>query len=70
MLNAGLFEKVIDELHEKLSYLILYFQGEPFLHPHFADLVAYASAHNIYTATSTNAHFLSEPNAVAIVKAD
>jgi radical SAM protein with 4Fe4S-binding SPASM domain len=68
MLNAGLFEKVIDELHEKLSYLILYFQGEPFLHPHFADLVAYASAHNIYTATSTNAHFLSEPNAVAIVK--
>lgn len=63
MLQKELFQKLIDELHENLIYLILYFQGEPYLHPDFFDLVNYASQKNIFTATSTNAHFLTPENA-------
>ena len=63
MLPEDLFKKTIDELHETLLYLIFYFQGEPYLHNGFLDLVKYASEKGIYTATSTNAHFLHDQNA-------
>ena len=46
-----------------LSYLTFYFQGEPFLHPGFLNMVNYASKKGIYTATSTNAHYLTEATA-------
>lgn len=59
MLDPHLFQKVIDELCLTLSYLTFYFQGEPYLNPSFLDMVAYASSKGIYTATSTNAHFLA-----------
>ena len=62
------FQKIIDELHEPLMYLILYFQGEPYLNPQFLDLVSYANDKKIYTATSTNAHYLSYENARETVK--
>ncbi|WP_448529261.1 SPASM domain-containing protein [Raineya sp.] len=63
LLEKEFYQKTIDELSSHLLYLILYFQGEPYLHPHFFDLVTYASQKNIYTATSTNAHYLHEKNA-------
>lgn len=63
MLGGELFHKTIDELKDTLLYLIFYFQGEPYLHPQFLEMVQYASSRNIYTATSTNAHFLTEANA-------
>ena len=44
-------------------YLIFYFQGEPYLNPKFLDMVKYASDKGIYTATSTNAHYLNDENA-------
>jgi radical SAM protein with 4Fe4S-binding SPASM domain len=63
MLNKDFFGKTIDELHKELLYLIFYFQGEPYLNPDFLDMVGYASKKKIYTATSTNAHYLNEANA-------
>ena len=60
MLQEDLFKQTIDELHETLLYLIFYFQGEPYLHPQFIDLVQYAAQKGIYTATSTNAHYLTD----------
>mgnify|MGYP001551239807 CR=1 FL=1 len=57
-LSFELFQKVIDQLSPELFYLILYFQGEPYLNPLFFRFVEYAHAKKIYTATSTNAHFL------------
>jgi radical SAM protein with 4Fe4S-binding SPASM domain len=60
MLPDELFRKTIDELADTLLYLIFYFQGEPYLHPKFLDLVKYASQKGIYTATSTNAHYLND----------
>lgn len=63
MLQNDFFKDTIDQLHKKVSYLIFYFQGEPFLNPKFLEMVTYASGKGIYTATSTNAHFLNEHNA-------
>jgi radical SAM protein with 4Fe4S-binding SPASM domain len=60
MAQDALFKKTIDELGDELIYLILYFQGEPYLNPQFLDMVSYASAKGIYTATSTNAHYLKD----------
>ncbi|WP_422355175.1 SPASM domain-containing protein [Roseivirga pacifica] len=60
MLNDEVYEKVIDELAPRLTYLIFYFQGEPYLNPKFLDHVAFANKRNIYTATSTNAHYLKD----------
>lgn len=63
MLQEKLFKNVIDQLASTLSYLIFYFQGEPYLNPGFLDMVHYASRKGIYTATSTNAHYLTAENA-------
>lgn len=63
MLEEDLFKKTIDELRSSLWYLIFYFQGEPYLNTRFLDLVRYAASKNIYTATSTNAHYLTDENA-------
>lgn len=63
MLEKERFEAVIDELAQTLWYLTFYFQGEPYLHPDFLEMVRYASERGIYTATSTNAHYLSPEKA-------
>jgi radical SAM protein with 4Fe4S-binding SPASM domain len=60
MLQQDFFRKTIDEIHKELLYLIFYFQGEPFLNPDFLEMVKYASTKGIYTATSTNAHYLTD----------
>jgi radical SAM protein with 4Fe4S-binding SPASM domain len=63
MLQQELFKKTIDEISRELLYLIFYFQGEPYLNPSFLDMVKYAHNKGIYTATSTNAHYLTDENA-------
>lgn len=60
MLENKLFEKAIEEMSAHLYYLIFYFQGEPYLNPNFLEMVSFAKKHNIYTATSTNAHYLKD----------
>lgn len=68
MAQESLFIKALDEFSEKAFYLTLYFQGEPFLHPHFSRFVRLASERRLYTATSTNGHFLNENTAQELVK--
>jgi len=60
MLKKDFFSDTIDQLHKELLYLVFYFQGEPYLNPDFLDMVKYASGKKIYTATSTNAHYLTD----------
>jgi MoaA/NifB/PqqE/SkfB family radical SAM enzyme len=67
-LAENTYRRIIDQLHANLLYLILYFQGEPYLNPDFLDVVGYANEKKIYTATSTNAHYLTQKNAEATVK--
>ena len=57
------FKKTIDGLCKNSLYLNFYFQGEPFLHKQFLEMVKYASSKGMYTATSTNAHFLDNETA-------
>jgi radical SAM protein with 4Fe4S-binding SPASM domain len=60
MLDEDIFIKAIDELSPHTTYLILYFQGEPYLNKKFFDYVGYAHSKKLYTATSTNAHYLND----------
>jgi radical SAM protein with 4Fe4S-binding SPASM domain len=60
MLEKDFFSQTIDEIHKDLLYLIFYFQGEPYLNTSFLDMVKYAATKGIYTATSTNAHYLND----------
>src|SRR5215467_2960660 len=63
MLQQDFFKETIDQLSKDLLYLVFYFQGEPYLNPNFLDMVSYASSKGIYTATSTNAHYLNDEHA-------
>ena len=69
-LKSDFFKKMIDELEKELIYLTFYFQGEPYINPDFLDMVNYAHRKGIYTATSTNAHFISPEKAKQIVASD
>ncbi len=60
MLKKDFFTETIDDIHHHLLYLIFYFQGEPYLNTDFLEMVKYASSKGIYTATSTNAHYLTD----------
>lgn len=67
-MNIELFDKFLTESSDFLIYLYFYFQGEPYLHPKFLEMVKMAKKKNIYTVTSTNAHFLTERKAEQTVE--
>lgn len=67
-INIDLFKKMIDTIASHIIYINFYFQGEPYIHPKFLDMVAYAGSKNIYTSTSTNAHFLDDQTAEKTVR--
>jgi radical SAM protein with 4Fe4S-binding SPASM domain len=57
------FKNIIDQLSPTLLYLNLSFQGEPYLHPQFTEMVKYARSKKIYVSSSTNGHFLTTEKA-------
>lgn len=57
------YKTIINQVADHAYYLNFYFQGEPFINPDFLEMVNYAHHKKMYTATSTNAHFLNEENA-------
>lgn len=66
-LNLELHERMLQQVHTSVFYINYYFQGEPFLNPKFLSLIRQAKQYNIYTATSTNAHFIDQKKAREIV---
>ncbi len=68
MLQDQLFEKVILQSKSYLTWLHLYFQGEPFLNPRFLEMVKFADQNKIFTSTSTNAHYLDKVTVDKILK--
>lgn len=66
-LQLDLHQKMLSELSKSVFYINYYFQGEPFLHPDFLELIRQAKKHKIYTVTSTNAHFIDAKKAKEIV---
>jgi radical SAM protein with 4Fe4S-binding SPASM domain len=61
--------EMLDELGKNLFYINYYFQGEPFLNPDFLAFIQEANKRKIYTATSTNAHFIKAQTAEQIIEA-
>ena len=60
LMQPPMFYSIIDQLSPNLSWLTLYFQGEPYMSKYFFDFIAYARSRKIFVATSTNGHFLDE----------
>lgn len=66
-LDLDLHQKMLDQVSKSVFYINYYFQGEPFLHPQFLELIRQAKKHKIYTASSTNAHFIDQKKAEEII---
>lgn len=66
-LNLEQHENWLRQVKRQTFYINYYFQGEPFLHPQFLELIKAAKQHRMYTATSTNAHFIDAKKAEDIV---
>ena len=66
-LDLALHKKMLAQVAKSVFYINYYFQGEPFLHPQFLELIKEAKKNKVYTATSTNAHFIDAEKAEEIV---
>jgi radical SAM protein with 4Fe4S-binding SPASM domain len=66
-MDEDFHRKLLQQIHRHVFYINYYFQGEPFLHPQFLSFIRTAKSFGIYTATSTNAHFIDECKAREIV---
>ena len=67
-ISKDFFRPVIDELGRHAISVIFYFQGEPYIHPQFLEMVQHAKSKGLYTITSTNAHFLDDETARATIE--
>lgn len=68
MLTVDSFGKIIGGAHQSLWHLNLYFQGEPYMHPDFFELVKEAKKSRLVVETSTNGQFLNYKQAVKTVQ--
>ena len=66
-LDLELHRQMLAQVKKSVFYINYYFQGEPFLHPQFLDLIREAKLAKMYTATSTNAHFIDKAKALEII---
>ena len=66
-LDLNEHQQWLSQLSPTVFYINYYFQGEPFLHPQFLEIIKTAKEKRIYTATSTNAHFIDDKKAKEIV---
>ncbi len=59
-ITTKLFEKIAEEISSHAFYMMLYFQGEPLLHPNISKLISLAREKKIYVTLSTNGNLLNE----------
>jgi len=53
------YETILEKVKDHLIFIYLYFQGEPFIHKDFTEMIRLAKKYHLYTITSTNAHYLT-----------
>lgn len=58
----------LPQLSKQLMYVNFYFQGEPLIHPQLASAIKKVDEAGVFTAISSNAHFLGEKKAEELVK--
>jgi radical SAM protein with 4Fe4S-binding SPASM domain len=68
-MTSNQFSLMIEKVADACGYVTLYFQGEPYINKDFTSIVAECTRRGLYTATSTNAHFLTEAVAEQTIKA-
>ena len=66
-LDLNVHKQMLEQVKKTVFYINYYFQGEPFIHPQFLDLIREAKLAKMYTATSTNAHFIDKAKALEII---
>jgi radical SAM protein with 4Fe4S-binding SPASM domain len=54
------FKSWVKEWKDFVFHINFYFQGEPFIHPQLIKMIQLAHQARIYTAVSTNAHFMNQ----------
>lgn len=62
MLDPDFFNSFVIQIKKHVHSVMFYFQGEPYLNTEFLKMVKRANEHNLYTITSTNAHYLTDDN--------
>jgi radical SAM protein with 4Fe4S-binding SPASM domain len=55
-MSMEVYKKIVDQIHRYSFGLILWNQGEPFLHPDFYEMLRYANEKKLYLMVSTNAN--------------
>ena len=68
MMEPAFFKSLVNDLRPGLASINFYFQGEPFLNTDLHEMIGFAAQRGIYTATSTNAHYLNPENAEKTVR--
>jgi radical SAM protein with 4Fe4S-binding SPASM domain len=63
MLKTDFFSSLLNEIAPTTLAINFYFQGEPFINKQLPEMINEAVKKRIYTATSTNAHFLDSATA-------
>lgn len=63
-LELAVYKKLVDELARDSFMVLLWNQGESFLHPDFLEMVRHASSQGLWTYGSTNGHYLDDPEAL------
>lgn len=67
-LKIAELKKWLDELKQHLMYVNFYFQGEPLIHPNICEAIALADERKIFTAISSNAHFITAAKAEELIQ--
>lgn len=60
LLNLNLFHKLLDEVGNKIMFLVMWNFGEPFLNPGLFEMVKLAKKYHIIVGISTNGHLLDK----------
>jgi radical SAM protein with 4Fe4S-binding SPASM domain len=68
MISVPAFLNLTKTLSGYVWHVNLYFQGEPFMHPDFTQLIRIAKQKILVTSTSTNGHYLTPSQAKKIVE--
>ncbi len=63
-MDFELYKKVIDEVYRDSFMILLWNQGESFMNKDFLRMARYAADRGLWTYSSTNGHFLDDPEAV------
>lgn len=62
------YKSYVDPILPRLSSMLFYFQGEPYINNDLFNMIQYAAQKNVYTMSSTNGHFLNEENCIKTIQ--